>query len=584
MKLTGKVIQLKRNAVRLMVNDIPTHLINAGYNTYSRVYKGQLSLGLPVAPELLVSREQMTANAVGKLALTLYHILIRATSMTIPREKIKEILQDALESEQIRLTEKVILLTREELDHIVLDRLHVDESHLSLIRGEAFRRNILKETLKNSCRPAYFESEVDEMEQNGRGDYETVFYRDFTAEGKEIKFRRLVSMEAVTAGDNKPSVVLVPGFANNSDCFNLNDQYSMAKDLADGSNWVYLFDPRGVGVNGGRFDPYYTVDTLIDHDLPTVLNFIYARSCAKPSVLIGHSMGGIVSENMVLNWGMRLDFDRLKLSDEKKKALDGILIPEDRAKASLSMVKGIVSLGSPKCFDKKSHVFFPLALWLNHFSRIFKLSQIPIQELSRIMTQLPVLKEMTRMVYNNNVGDLNFLISPENHKSDKYFIERYLKTATESIPLGLGFQFLKSVYDENGFKRMDKTALNYSNHFSFFPATIPLFHFWGSRDCLAPVANMRHSKFYPHKIKKTYHLETVGDLKKIEILPEPGQVIDFVVEGANHLDLLYGKAARELVYPVIEKIIDTMWGDWSYENQGITASETAACFANFEDI
>jgi pimeloyl-ACP methyl ester carboxylesterase len=374
----------------------------------------------------------------------------------------------------------------------------------------------------------------------------------------------MVSMESVTAGDNNPSITLIPGFANNSECFNISNRYSIAKDLADKGKWIYLFDPRGVGVNSGRHDPYYTVDTLIDHDLPTVLDFIYQRSGSKPSILMGHSMGGIVAENMVLNWGLRLGFKKIKLADKKKKELDSILVSESRAKESLSMIKGIISLGSPKCFDKKSHVFFPSALWLNHFSRIFKLSQVPVRGLSSFVTQFPVLKNITRFVYNNNIGDLNFLISPENHKNDKYFIERYFKKATESIPLGLGFQFLKAVYDGNGFKRMDETSLNYSNHFSFFPANIPLFHFWGTKDSLASLKNIRYSKFYPHKIKKVYHLKTVQDLKKVEILPEPGQVIDFVIEGANHLDLLYGDKASDIVHPVIDKIINAVWSDWSY--------------------
>jgi len=183
------------------------------------------------------------------------------------------------------------------------------------------------------------------------------------------------------------------------------------------------------------------------------------------------------------------------------------------------------------------------------------------------MTQMPVIKNFTRFVYNNNIGGLNFLISPENHKNDKYFIERYFKKATESIPLGFGFQFLKAVYDGYGFKRMDRTSLNYSNLFSFFPETIPLFHFWGSNDSLASVKNMRYSRFYPHKIKKVYHIETGDDLKKIEIQPDPGQLIDFVIEGANHLDLLYGKAAVEIVQPIVEKIINTVWADWSYSSR-----------------
>ena len=191
-------------------------------------------------------------------------------------------------------------------------------------------------------------------------------------------------------------------------------------------------------------------------------------------------MGGLVSENMVLNWALRLDFDKIKL---------------------------------PDC--------------------------------------------------NKNIGELNFLISLENHKRDKYFIERYLARAMESIPPGLGFQLLKAVYDGNGFKRMDPSALNYTHHYSFFPKNIPVFHFWGGNDCLAPLANIRYSQLYPHKYKKVYRLERVEDLKKVEILPEQSQVIDFVIEGASHLDLLYGKKAQKLVYPLFEQIIDAVWSDWS---------------------
>lgn len=580
MEIIDKAVQLRESAVRFVVNEIPTHVINISYDTYSRIYKGQLNLGLPVAPELIVSQEQIKTNAIGKLALTLYHIFYRITKTMIPREQIKSVLFDELEKDAIRLTEKVILLTRKELAHIALDRLKIDPEFEYKIYGEAFRRNIVREALNTSRQPAYFESEVDEKENNGRGDYEIVYYMDFTQEGKEIKFRRLLSMEDVTAGDNNPSVILVPGFANNSNCFDLNNRYSIARNLADSGKWVYLFDPRGVGVNAGRFDPNYTVDTLIDHDLPTVLNFVTQRSCGKPSILLGHSMGGLVAENMVLNWALRLDFDKIKLPDLNKAALDKVLVSEEKALESLKTVKGVITLGSPRCFDKKSHVFFPSALWLNHLSRIFKLSHVPIQEMSRLVTQLPVLKTITRSIYNKDIGGLNFLISPENHKNDKYFIERYFERAMESIPLGLGFQFLKAVYDGNGFKRMDPSALNYTHHFSFFPKDIPLFHFWGAKDCLAPLENIRFSQFYPHQYKQIYRLESIADLKKVNILPEQSQLIDFVVEGANHLDLLYGKKAKELVHPLFEQIIDTVWAGWSYNDQAKINPDAAECALN----
>lgn len=581
MKLFTKARQLRESAVRLMVNEIPTQVINVSYDTYSKIYKGQLNLGLPVSPELIITREQVKKNAVGKLALTLYHIFYRIAHIVIPRDEIKLVLFDELEIDNIRLTEKVILLSRNELKYITGKFIKIDNDLFRQIYNEAYRRNIVKEALRTSCMPAYFESEVDEKESNGRGDYEIVYYHDFTKEGKDIKFRRLLSMEDVSAGDNNPSIILVPGFANNSNCFDLNNRYSIARNLADKSYWVYLFDPRGVGVNSGRFDPNYTIDTLIDHDLPTVLNFITERSCGKPSILMGHSMGGLISENMVLNWALRLDFDKIKMPDHNKKELDKILVPTRTARSNLKTVKGVITLGSPRCFDRNSHVFFPTALWLNHIARIFRLTHIPVQELSRVFTQLPVFKTLTRSIYNKNIGDLNFLISPENHKNDKHFIERYLECAMESIPLGLGFQFLKAIYDGNGFKRMDPSALNYTHHYSFFPDNIPLFHFWGSKDCLAPLDNIRYSQFYPHKYKKVYHLEHFKDLKKVEILPEQSQLIDFVIEGANHLDLLYGNKARELVYPLFEKIIKNSWANWSYDGHVSGNPDAAECVAAF---
>ncbi|MBF0390455.1 MAG: alpha/beta fold hydrolase [Desulfamplus sp.] len=565
MKIIETVLNFQQTAAKIFINQLPARVINATYNTYSRIYKGQLSLGLPVSRELILNQREIRTNAVGKLALSLYHIFQHATGKSVPRDEIKAVLNQELERGKIKLTENVILLNKKNLTNLALKRFKIDPIFIEQIVDEANRRFILKESLRQDKQPVYFESEINERESNGRGDYVTVFYRDFTEEGKEIRFRRIVSMEEVTAGDCRPSVILVPGFANNSNCFNLNNRYSMAMDLADGGMWVYLFDPRGMGVNTGRFDPYYTVDTLIDYDLPAVLKFIHSRSCGKPSMLIGHSMGGVVSENMVLNWALRLNYDKLRfISKSEKKILNKILPSKADAKLNIGMVKAIISLGSPKFFNKTSHIFFPAVLWLNHISRIFRFSHLPIQEFSRVITDLPIIKDITRALYNNNIGDLNFLISPENHKDDKFFIERYLKNAMESIPLGLGFQLLRAIYDGTGFKRMDNSNLNYSDCFSFFPDSIPIFHFWGSKDQLAPVDNMKYSQFYPHKIKKIYRIERVADLNKVEIDSDNSQLIDFIIEGANHIDLLYGKAANELVYPILEKIIEKIWGDWSY--------------------
>lgn len=558
--------KISKDSVRFLTNDLVTKWFNTTYNSYSRFYEGQLRLGLPVSKELLKTQEEMRSVAAGKLALTLYHIFLSVTGTRVPRNKIKYILIGDLEAGNIKLTENVIILTRKQVKYLVISRLKIPAYFYPDIIEEATRRRILIETLRNNIRPSYFDSEIEENAQNGRGDYETVFYRDYTDEGKEIKFRRLVSIEEVTAGDNRPSIVLIPGFCNNSNCYDLSNKQSMAKDFADKGHWVYLFDPRGMGINEGKFDPLYTVDTLIDFDLPSVLRLISARSKNKPSILIGHSMGGIVSENMVLNWNLRQRLNSITdMSSDQKAYLNQILPPADEAARNLKQVRAIISLGAPKFFNKTTHVVFPAMLWLNHLARVFRLKHVPVKDVLSFMMQFPVLSDMTQMILNSNIGDLNFILCPENHNSNKIFTKRYVQKVVESVPLGLGFQFLKAIYNGEGFKRMDQSRFNYSANLKHLPKNIPIFHFWGTKDPLAPPENLQYSKNYPHRLKKIYYLEKAEDIKKIEISSRRSQVIDFVIEGANHLDLLYGKLAEEIVTPLLMKIINETWGNWSYD-------------------
>jgi pimeloyl-ACP methyl ester carboxylesterase len=558
--------KISKDSVRFLTNDLATKWFNTTYNSYSRFYEGQLRLGLPVSKELIKTQEQMRSIAAGKLALTLYHIILRVTGTRIPRNKIKYILIGDLEAGNIKLTENVIILSRKQVKYLVISRLKIPAYFYPDIIEEATRRRILIETLRNTTLPSYFDSEIEENAQNGRGDYETVFYRDYTDEGKEIKFRRLVSIEDVTSGDNRPSLVMVPGFANNSNCYDLSNHQSMAKDFADKGHWVYLFDPRGMGINKGKFDPLYTVDTLIDYDLPSVLRMISARSKNKPSILIGHSMGGIVSENMVLNWNLRQRLNSITdMNSDQKAYLNQMLPPAAEAARNLKQVRAIISLGAPKFFNKSSHAIFPAMLWLNHLARVFRLKHVPVKDILSFMMQFPVLSDMTQKILNSNVGDLNFILCPENHCSNKVFTKRYVRKVVESVPLGLGFQFLKAIYNGEGFKRMDQSRFNYSANLHHMPTNIPIFHFWGTKDPLAPPENLQYSKNYPHRLKKIYYLEKTEDIKKIEISSRRSQVIDFVIEGANHVDLLYGKLAEEIVKPLLTKIINETWGNWSYD-------------------
>ena len=560
-----KIKAAGKRGLRFFLNGIPAHWVNTSYNVYSRIYQGQLRRGLPVPKKLLESQEEIRNRSAAKLALSLYHIFLHATKIRIPRNEIKRALLDELDKGRIRLTEGVMFLSEEELRGLASHRFHIPSQNLTEIMVEARRRRILKETLKEHRAPAYFESEIEERQQTGRGDYEIVHYQDFTDEGKSIGFRRLASMEAVTSGDTRPSLLMVPGIGCNSNCYNLSNRHSMAKDLADMGFWVYLFDPRGMGVNKERFDPLVTIDTLIDHDLLAVVRFIFKRSKGKPVILVSHSMGGIVSECMVLNWSLRRNFDKLDmLTDHERARLDQILPPLEEANAYLSMIRGVISLGAPKFFEKLTHPIFPSSLWLNHLSRILRLRNVPLRESIWLLTRLPGIRTGTKMVFNTNVAGLNPLISPQNHKNDKEFIMEYLRACGESFPLGLGFQFLKAIYNGEGFKRMDETRLNYSKLVPFFPPELPIFHFWGTEDPLSPPTNLRFSKSYPHRIQQVHHILGAGDLSQVAISTERSQSFDFVVEGANHLDLLYGKKAEQVVLPLIIRAIRQVWAGWGY--------------------
>ena len=75
MRWLNRAGELRRATTRLLVNKIPAKMINAGYNTYSKIYKGQLSLGLPVSRELIMNQREIRQNAVGKAgALSLSHL------------------------------------------------------------------------------------------------------------------------------------------------------------------------------------------------------------------------------------------------------------------------------------------------------------------------------------------------------------------------------------------------------------------------------------------------------------------------------------------------------------------------------
>jgi pimeloyl-ACP methyl ester carboxylesterase len=286
----------------------------------------------------------------------------------------------------------------------------------------------------------------------------------------------------------------------------------------------------------------------------------------KPAVLLGHSMGGIIAENMVLNWNIRKHLNSFQdFTNEQKAYLNQILPPPDEAEEQPQTGQSHYLPGVAQIFQQNDPCLFPDRALAQPSVPYFPSPALPVKDALQFMMRIPVVSDVTQLILNSDFGDLNFLMNPENHRGNKIFTKIYVDRALESVPLGLGFQFLKAIYNGEGFKRMDQSRFNYSSHLSYFPKDIPIFHFWGSKDPLAPPDNIQYSRHYPHGTKKIYHLETPRDAEKIEITDRRSQVIDFIIEGANHLDLLYGKQAEEIIYPLVMRIINETWGDWSYE-------------------
>lgn len=532
-----------------VIQTIPTKEMNWAYDFFTRVYKkrAQGSIFEAVMPRILPTQAEIEVKAAKKLAQVLMVIKLDSLVKEDPRAYIRStFLVSAAERHKYR----------EELTSRILTMLHSGElarngssiflqeedipslAQLIAVDREFFHKKaevlkILRCIMDDPTKLSYLRNELVEY---GNDQYTLQHYRVITRDGMVNNLTMLIDDTQVVAGDNRPSVVLVPGIACNSRAFDLNRRYSLAAELAHRGYWVYLFEPRGMGRNKGSFDVDCTLDTLIDYDLPAVIEFVYRRSKGKPVVLVGHSMGAVVSEFMLQLWGRQKDEE------------------------SLSRVKGLITLGMPGNFDRSCHIIYPLLLWLNYTLPILQVDRVPLDDVLPPLTKTPILKWLFSAMLRMDIADLNFLINPQNF-SDPNFMFDFIRYGVEGFPLGIGFQFQKAIYNGRGITRMDDRfgkngeKYNYTDNIGLFPS-IPSIHFLGERDPLAPPKTNNFAGCYRHTVKKTFWL---GERDDYDIPPTPSQVTYFVVPRTKHIDLLYGKTATALTHPWLFKAIDSLW-------------------------
>src|SRR5262245_42434425 len=89
-------------------------------------------------------------------------------------------------------------------------------------------------------------------------------------------------------------MVLVPGMSEHSGRYDHVGRFLASRGLA-----VHALDHRGHGRSGGELGTVEKFDDFLD-DLSTFVSIVRAEVPAGPLVLLGHSMGGLISAAYLL--------------------------------------------------------------------------------------------------------------------------------------------------------------------------------------------------------------------------------------------------------------------------------------------
>jgi Serine aminopeptidase, S33 len=562
---------------------------NGIYAALSAARRSSLQNMIRNHPEsFVITPERVEAQTAHRLGPTLQHVVEEIKGSRPKLEDILKVIDKGLESGLFDNYGEAIFINPHRVGDLLV-ALSIPADKKDAFIADASKHYLLREYIHANQAKGYFGSKILSYT---RGTYIRRIYMDLTRDGKLLSLTRVVNQDRVKTNDNRPSVLTIPGVACNHQTFDLNEHESFALGQCDKGRWTYLFDPRGLGKNKGDFDPHCFFDTLVSNDLPAAIDFIYNRpSQKKPVVLIGHSMGGLIAEFMLIRqaYKLRLVIERMnqlsnqndfttkgKTREEIRDFLDRTETGKDNGGETtgeirsltaeaythfeiLNGIKGVITLGSPKTFDKNRHPVWPLLLNLNLVLPFLQAKEVPVDIGKWIISKAPKLAKLIRP-----------LINPSNFKDADAFLADFAG-GTDSFPLGVGLQFLIAIYSGKGMRRMSQDKFNYSAHLDELPVDIPISHFYGTDDILAPPFNAAFvdhshplkgsidlSRFpqYPHQGRVVHQLDLKTDPQLVDIT---SPVNAFVVDGVGHLDFLYGKRAQRVIVPLINRLVDQIW-------------------------
>jgi len=97
--------------------------------------------------------------------------------------------------------------------------------------------------------------------------------------------------------DDRPPVILCPGYACNRHFIDFDARYSLARFLARRGLDAWVLELRGHGLSEpaeGHRQRGWTFDDLVRFDVPAAIDHVRHRADGRCPVWVGHSMGGMI--------------------------------------------------------------------------------------------------------------------------------------------------------------------------------------------------------------------------------------------------------------------------------------------------
>jgi len=295
------------------------------------------------------------------------------------------------------------------------------------------------------------------------------FVKELVVSGGRVPLAMVRKRLAANGGGTRAPVLLVHGFGQNRYAWHLPAR-SFANHLACAGYDVFNLDLRGHGRSRhfGARSPR-SVDEYISEDLPIAIEEVLSHTDKRPPVLIGHSLGGLVSYAA--------------------------------APKLAGAVAGIVSIGSPYHFARGSMSLQAITLFFEGLRRA---------GLPELGVPLPLYPVGAFMRTIRRIADSPFYPIPlrgwHAGSLEPHVLDQHLRLAFDRA----GIAEMRNMFEWAAQKRFGGPAQDYVERFEAMD--LPLLVLAGTNDDLAPPASVRPAYERSRSKDKTYRTLPLGHI------------------------------------------------------------------------